>query len=158
MTTSTTVTYYHYGAEGSATNTLSTFACATGNLNYGDFVTYDDHSNLIKAEMNIATAGFAMTSAAGTPYTTDPDYSGTGDAATSLQVELAAMNYHQGIIGQVIGTTIYPKDLLDRVKTAYAGQTAANMQTPGSATGGRSDQLTYANAAERMVIVNLIGR
>jgi hypothetical protein len=159
-TTSGTIIYYHYNAEGSATNTLSTFACATGNLNYGDFLTYDDHSNLIKAEMNIATAGFAMTGVSGTPYSTDPDYDSASitDADYSLQIELAVQNYHQGIIGQVIGTTIYPKDYLDRVKTAYAGQTAANMQTPGSATGGRSDQLTYANAAERMVIVNLIGR
>jgi len=47
---------------------------------------------------------------------------------------------------------------LDRVASSYMGQTAANMQTPGSATGGRTDQLTYANAAERMIIVNLILR
>ena len=71
-----------------------------------------------------------------------------------------------GIVGQVIGEEIYPKDYLERVRTAFEGatpKTAApylqgNLQTPGSATGGRTDQLTYAGAAEKMLIVNLIFR
>lgn len=157
-TVSATITYYHYNAEGSATNTLSTYACATGNLNYGDFLTYDDHSNLIKAELDISAPG-RMSSASGTPYSADPEYDTEAtNSVVSIQLEGAIEEYMGGIIGQVIGTTIYPKDYLDRVHTAFAGQTAANMQTPGSATGGRSDQLTYANAAERMIIVNLIAR
>jgi hypothetical protein len=156
-TTSATVTYYHYAAEGSATNTLSTFACATGNLNFGDFLTYDDHSNLVKATLNLAATG-RMSGTGGTPYSVDPDYKDVADADVDAQIEGAIEEYTGGIIGQVIGVTVYPRDLLDRVATAYAGQTAANMRTPGSATGGRSDQLTYANAAERMVIVNLINR
>jgi len=152
---STTLTYYHYMAEGSATNTLSTYACATGDLEYGDFLTYDDHSNLIKATLDIAAAeGYAS----GTAYTTDPDYSASADADISAQLEAAISNYATGIVGQVIGVQNYPRDYLDRVKTAYEGNSDVTYRTPGSATGGRSNQLTYSGSAERMVIVNLILR
>jgi hypothetical protein len=156
---STTVGYYHYNAVG--TN-VSTYACATGDLNYGDFLTYDSNSNLIKATLDIGTSeGYDASEAL---YSADPDYDeAAADAAISLQIEKAVMGYTTGIVGQVIGvvkfgTGRYSKTLLDRVKTAYEGQTTAVMRTPGSATGGRTDQLTYANAAERLVIVNMILR
>jgi hypothetical protein len=153
-----TLTYYHYNTVG--TN-VSTYACATGNLEYGDFLTYDNNSNLIKAELDIANAeGY---NAAGTVYSTDPDYGSGTDAAISLQLEQAIDNHVFGVVGQVIGVTNfgegrYSKTYLDRVHSSFMGQTAANLQTPGTATGGRTDQLTYANAAERMLIVNLILR
>jgi len=156
-----TLTYYHYAAAGTATNTVSTYACATGNLEYGDFLTYDANSNLIKAELDIANAeGY---DAAGALYSADPDYGAGDDDDISLQLEQAIDNHLFGIVGQIIGTNIFGQgrhgwDYLDRVASSYMGQTAANMQTPGSATGGRTDQLTYANAAERMIIVNLILR
>jgi hypothetical protein len=75
-----------------------------------------------------------------------------------LQLEQAVSNYTTGIVGQIIGTVDFPKDYLDRVATAYKGQSAAINQAPGSATGGRTDQLTYTNSAEKMIIVNLIMR
>jgi hypothetical protein len=153
FTTSSTLTYSHYAAVGS---NVSTFACATGNLSFGDFLTYDANSNLIKATLDIGTAeGY---NASGVIFSADPDYSAAADAAISLQIEKAVVGFVEGIVGQVIGTEIFPRDLLDRVHTPYAGQTAAIMQTPGSATGGRTDQLTYANAAEKMVLVNLLFR
>jgi hypothetical protein len=153
FTTSSTLTYSHYAAAGS---NVSTFACATGNLDFGDFLTYDANSNLVKATLDIGTAeGY---NASGVIFSADPDYSAASDAAISLQIEKAVVGFMEGIVGQVIGTEIFPRDLLDRVHTAYAGQTAANMRTPGTATGGRTDQLTYANAAEKMVIVNLLFR
>ena len=158
-TVAATLTYYHYNTVG--TN-VSTYMCATGNLEYGDFLTYDDNSNLILAALDIANAeGYT---AAGAVYTTDPEYDTNADnAAVSSQLEQAIDNHLFGIVGQVIGTTIFGQDrhsrgYLDRVHTGFMGQTAANMQTPGTATGGRTDQLTYANAAERMIIVNLIFR
>jgi hypothetical protein len=151
--TASTLTYSNYAAAGS---NVSTFACATGNLEFGDFLTYDANSNLIKATLDIGTAeGY---DAGGNLFAADPDYSNASDASISLQIEKAVLNFVEGIVGQVIGTEIFPRDLLDRVATAYAGQSAANMRTPGSATGGRTDQLTYANAAEKMVLVNLILR
>lgn len=153
FTTAATVTYSHYAAVGS---NVSTFACATGNIEFGDFLTYDADSNLIKAVLDIGTAeGY---NASGVVFTADPDYSAAADAAISLQIEKAVLGFVEGIVGQVIGTEIFPRDLLDRVHTAYAGQSAANMRTPGTATGGRTDQLTYANAAEKMILVNLICR
>jgi len=152
----TTVTYYTYEDVVEAGRTTS-YACATGNLNYGDFLTYDENSNLVRAVLDIGTAeGYDAT---GTVYTVDPEYDTEAvNATVSRQLELAISNHFYGIVGQVIGTEIYPKDYLDRVRTAYVGQTNANMRTPGTATYGRTDQLTYANAAERMVLVNLIWR
>jgi hypothetical protein len=156
--TAATLTYYHYNAVGV---NVSTYACATGNLEYGDFLTYDDNSNLIKAELDIANAeGF---DAAGAVYSADPDYGAGDDDDISLQLEQAIDNHVFGVVGQVLGTVTFgegrhSRSNLDRVHTAFMGQTAANLQTPGTATGGRTDQLTYANAAERMLIVNLILR
>lgn len=155
--TTSTITYYHYMAEGTDTNTVTTYACATGDLHFGDLLTYDANSNLVKATLDISAAeGYTAAEAL---YSADPEYDDeTSNDVISRQVELAVQNFVFGIVGQVIGVVNYPKDNLDRVWTAYQGQTAANMRTPGSATGGRSDQLTYANGAEKMVVVNLIMR
>ncbi len=152
---SSTITYYNYETEVSSAG--NGYMCATGDLNYGDFLTYDEDSNLVKAVLDFATPeGYSPTT--GTPYTSDPDYSGAADSAISVHLEQAIMNHCAGIVGQIIGVNEYPRDYLERVKTAYHGYAAANMRTPGSATGGRSDQLTYAGAAEKMIIVNLIMR
>jgi hypothetical protein len=154
----TTITYYHYATEVTSGTQLSTYACATGNLEYGDFLTYDVNSNLIKAVLDIGTAE-GYSDADGTLYSTDPDYSGSDDDDISIQLEKAIMGYQQGIVGQVIGTTTFGEETeLGFVKTAFQSQTAANMQTPGSATGGRTDQLTYSNSADTMIIVNAILR
>lgn len=82
------------------------------------------------------------------------------------------------IVGQVIGFEDFPKDGLDRVRTAYnpaintnsagsmangtAGSASANLgqldQMPGSATGGVDASIHYAGAANRVCVVNLISR
>ena len=153
--TTATITYYHYNAAVSAAG--NSYMCATGDLNFGDMLTYDADSNLIKAVLDIShcegyDASFAV-------YAAEPDYDDSSDnAAVSLQIEQAVANYHAGIVGQIIGVNEYPRGYLEKVKTAYSGYAAANMRTPGSATGGRTDQLTYAGAAEKMIIVNLIFR
>jgi len=155
-TVSDTITYYNYeDAAGSAQ--ITTYMSATGNIDYGDMLTYDENSNLIKAELDIANAeGY---DAAGAPFDTDPEYDSEADnTVISGQLEQAIDNHVFGVVGQVIGTNSYPKGSLDKVKTAFSGYSAANMRTPGSATGGRTDQLTYAGAAEKMAIVNLILR
>ena len=155
--TAATITYYHYMTTGTATNTVTTYACATGNLDYGDFLTYDSNSNLIKATLDIGTGeGY---DSSGDPFAADPEYDTQAtNSIISTQLEQTIDNHVLGIVGQVIGTDIQPRGNLDRVHTAYYGESAANMRTPGTATGGRSDQLTYSNSAERMVIVNLIFR
>lgn len=150
-----TVTYYQY--EDAATGSqITSYMSATGNIDYGDFLTYDINSNLIKASLDISAAeGYDSSFAV---YSADPDYAADADAAISSQLQQAIDNHVFGVVGQVIGTNVYPRGALDKVKTAYQGQTAANMRTPGSATGGRTDQLTYANGAEKMAIVNLVLR
>ena len=151
---SDTITYYHYQAVGGAQ--MTTFASATGLIDFGDFLTYDENSHLIKAELDIANAeGYNASFAL---YSADPDYSAATDAAISLQLQQAIDNHLFGIVGQVIGVNEYPRAALERVKSAYNGYTNANMRTPGSATGGRSDQLTYSNASNKMLVVNLIFR
>jgi hypothetical protein len=151
-----TITYFQYEDQVEAAR-VSDYVCATGNLDYGDFVTYDANSNLIKASLDIANAeGY---NASGALYSADPEYdTETDNAVVSSQLEQAIDNHLFGVVGQVIGANDYPKGMLDKVKTAFHGYSAANMRTPGSATGGRTDQLTYANAAEKMLIVNLIFR
>ena len=161
-----TLTYYHYeDAVGATDARTQTFVQATGDIVAGDLLSYDSNSNLIKAVLDISAAeGY---NAGGSIFSADPEYdSETDNAVVSTQLEQAISNFMVGIVGQVIGEEIYPKDYLEKVRTAFAGatpKTAApylqgNLQTPGSATGGRTDQLTFAGAAEKMLIVNLILR
>jgi hypothetical protein len=150
-----TITYYHYQSVGGAQ--MTTYASATGNIDFGDFLTYDSNSHLIKAELDISNAeGYAADFSL---YSADPEYdTETDNSIVSRQLEQAIDNHLFGIVGQVIGVNEYPRAALERVYTAFNGQTAANMRTPGSATGGRSDQLTYTNASNKMLVVNLIFR
>jgi hypothetical protein len=83
------------------------------------------------------------------------------------------------IVGQVLALdNNFPKDALDRVRTAYspalgtdssgsmangvAGSSSANLgqmdQMPGSANGGYPDHLHYAGGADTLVIINLVSR
>jgi hypothetical protein len=152
---SDTITYYHYQSVGGAQ--MTTFASATGLIDFGDFLTYDENSHLIKAELDIAnTEGYAADFSL---FSADPEYDDeTDNAIISRQLQQAIDNHLFGIVGQVIGVNEYPRAALERVKSAYNGYTNANMRTPGSATGGRSDQLTYSNASNKMLVVNLIFR
>lgn len=109
--------YYKYAA-GSAP---STYACAIGDLQPGDFVKFDADSNMVVADV----AG--------------------GD---SFDV----------VIGQVLARdSRFPKDALDRVRTAYAGLGVEN-QMPGSANGGFPTNISYSGAANTVVRINLINR
>lgn len=162
-TTSSALTYYHYASVVEAAR-VSSYFCATGDIKLGDYLTYDSNSNLIKATLDIGTTiGY---NAGGTAFSADPEYDTESDnAVVSTQLEQAVTHYHQGIVGQVLNEIVYPRGYLDKVRTAYAGSpttpnaltgipTVASMQTPGSATGGRTDQLSYTNSAEKLLIVN----
>lgn len=157
FTVSSTLTYYHYeSAVAAGASSVSSYFCATGDIKMGDFLTYNADSNLIPATLDIGTAeGY---DSGGTAYSADPTYDGGDDAAVSLQLEQAVSNYQNGIIGQVLNTITFPRDYLDRVRTAFNGHSDVTYRAPGSATGGRSDQLTYTNSAEKLIIVNLIHR
>lgn len=125
------VTYYNYAAAPTGSN-VSKFVCALGDLQPGDFVKFNVDSNFVAW------------------------VDGVDD------VELIA--------GQVLAFEEYPRDALDKVKTAYAtpiGTDASGSlpgydgqldQMPGTATGGVSDKIHYAGAANLVVQINFFSR
>jgi hypothetical protein len=144
------VAYSDYAAAPTGSN-VSVFACALGDIKPGDFLKYNVDSNFVKA----------------TPL---PVY-GTAISATydTDNVDWLYDDFSV-IMGQVVAIDIYPRDLLERVRTypintiatnaagsfpGYAGQMD---QMPGTATGGMPALIHYAGAADTMVAVNLISR
>lgn len=125
-----TVTYYNYASAPTGTS-VSRFACALGDLEPGDFVKFNVDSNYVIAD----------------PTT----------------------EYFDTICGQVIGFETFPRDGLDKVKTAHSSLSTSGTgalpgysgqfdQMPGTATGGVSDKIHYAGAANKTVLINLISR
>lgn len=138
-TTAYRVTYYHYA---SAPSTVSKFASAVGNLKAGDFVKCDLNSNFTVATPKTFGDG------------EDDDFDTFAD-----------------IVGQVLEVeNLYDKDALGRVRTAYNPPLSTNAagslpayagqmdQMPGSATGGVTDKVHYAGAANLVVRINLVSR
>lgn len=135
-----TVSYSHYA---SVPTTVSKFACAVGNLLPGELVTFDAESNFRLAN---STTLFL-------------DASPTGaQVARALGL----------VVGQVLDRdSSFPKDMLDRVKTAYSpaintdatGAKPAYLgqldQMPGTANGGVPSNIHYAGAANTVVRINL---
>ncbi len=129
-----------YYHYASVPTTVSKFACALGDLKPGDFVKCGANSNYV-----VATASTGSGSNSGDPF--------------------------QDIIGQVLDRDSgYPKDMLDRVRTAYnpalntlgtgglPGSLGQLDQMPGSANGGYPDTIHYAGASNTIVRVNLVSR
>lgn len=123
-----TISYSHYASAPTGTN-VSVFASVLGNVKPGDFLKVNVDSN----------------------YVVD---SSPTVAAT---------------VGQVLDIESYPRDGLDKVRTAYdsintnaagslPGYAGQMDQMPGSATGGVTDQIHYAGAANKVCRVNLILR
>jgi hypothetical protein len=133
------VTYRHY-ASAPTGSSVSKFACVLGDVKPGDFLKCNADSNWVKATTVL-----------------------TGNGTTGDEFNV--------IMGQVLDIEVQPKDMLDKVRTAYAsigtdatgsfpgGTTSGQMdQMPGSATGGVSDKIHYAGAADKVCRVNLISR
>lgn len=135
-----TLTYSHYASAPTGSN-VSRFCSALGDLKAGDFVKANVDSNFVKA--------------------TAKTY---GDGVTDNFDTMA------DILGQVLEVeNVKGKDALDLVRTAYPSLStsatgalpayAGQMdQMPGSATGGVSDKVHYAGAADLVVRINLISR
>lgn len=141
---SATLTYYHYMA---AVSTVSKFGCVvttTTLLKPGDFLMAGANSNWIR----VATPG---------PSSTTANFA--------------------NVMGQVLAIYSEPRDYLDRVRTGYsslntdasgamrnatAGSASVGLgqmdQMAGSATGGVSNLVHYAGAADQVVLINLINR
>jgi hypothetical protein len=107
------------------------FTFASGDLKPGDLVKADANSNFKKADLALA-----------------------GTTLANIQ---AALDERDAILGQVLEVEEFPRDYLDRVRTAYT-QLGTLDQMPGSASQGLPDKITYASAANRVVRINLIGK
>jgi hypothetical protein len=138
-----TLTFYHYE---SLPATVSTYACALGDLKPGDFVRANADSNFIKAQTIIDTDVETVTSE-------DPETSLSSDELAGL-LNLCGKRQDE-IIGQVLDSDTHPKDYLDRVRTAYP-QLGTLDQMPGSASSGLPAQLTYAGGSNKMVRILLL--
>ena len=69
-------------------------------------------------------------------------------------------DFFEAVLGQIWKVdTAFPKDYLERVRTAYQGLGDLD-KMPGSASGGLPDNITYAGgtAAKGVVRINLINR
>ncbi len=131
------VTYYNYASAPSGSN-VSKFACVVGDIKPGDFLKCNSDSNWAVATTVL-----------------------TGNATTGDEFNV--------IMGQVLDIEVQPKDMLDKVRTAYSslntsatgafpGSAGQMDQMPGSATGGVTDKVHYAGAADKVCRVNLISR
>ena len=129
-----------YYHYASAPSNVSVFASVVGNPLPGDFLKCDENSNWEVATQKIFGDGE------------------TDDFDTFSQ-----------IMGQVLGIHEYPRNLLDRVRTAYPNLstdatgslpgTAGQMdQMPGSANGGYPSSIHYSGAADLAAIVNMVSR
>jgi hypothetical protein len=138
-----TVTFYHYE---SLPSTVSTYACALGDLKPGDLVRADADSNFVKAQVIIDTDVEVVTSE-------DPETSLTSVELAGL-LNLCSKRQDE-IIGQVLDSDLHPKDYMDRVRTAWP-QLGTLDQMPGSASAGLPAQLTYAGGSNKMIRILLL--
>jgi hypothetical protein len=147
----TTCNYYHYESAGTS---LATIAMATGDLNPGDFVTFDTNSNYVKWTFDIGTC---TGGAAGDVYAGDPDYPGGTASTISAQLEAAITQAITWPVAQVVGIVNGPVGGLEMVRTQYTGLTATE-RMPGTATGGQTDAQNLSGAAFKTAILNFLAR
>lgn len=135
-----TITYYHYKAAPTVVSSFASVVAGTTELKGGDMLKCDSNSNFTRAN--------------------------------------PAVDQHADIIGQVLEFRSFPRSALDKVRTAWnpslstdstgtmanatAGSSSVGLgqydQFSGSATSGIPTEITYAGGANKLVIVNLIGR
>jgi hypothetical protein len=149
----TTITYYTY--EDEATGTGET-THAVGNLQVGDFVTFDDLSNYKKWTPDIGTASGG---ASGNAYSTDPQYGVAADATVSAQLEAAIQDSMTRVVGQVVHIETFPRGGLQKVMSQYIGTEFADYEKmPGTATEGLTSGQVLTSAANQNVFINFINR
>ena len=136
--TTGSLVFYHYDA---APASVSTFACALGDLKPGDFVRADKNSNYVKAK--VFAAGDIVTGTDTAP--TD------AELAAMLNQVMAAQSE---IVGQVLELEGHPRDFLERVRTAFPFLGVMD-RMPGTATEGMPLAITYAGASTKMVHILL---
>jgi hypothetical protein len=147
----TTITYYHYESAAAGTQDI---AQVLGDVDEGDYVTFDSNSNYVIWAPDIGTASGA---ANGIAYAADPDYGAGADATISAQLEAFMSDSMHRVIGQVIAIESGPRGGLEKVMTQY--QSLTNYERmPGTATTGLTDAQVQAGAANQTAIINFLSR
>lgn len=122
------LTYWNYASAPTGSN-VSVFACVLGDITAGDFLKCNADSNWV--------------------VDSSPTVADT--------------------MGQVLEVEVQPRDGLDKVRTAFSnintdaagslpGYAGQMDQMPGSATGGVTDKVHFAGAANKVCRVNLVTR
>jgi len=70
---------------------------------------------------------------------------------------LATNTTFRDIMGQALTSVRHPRDFLDRVKSAWDNFGVLD-QLPGTASSGYPDNLTYAGASDKEIVINLVSR
>ena len=128
----TSVTYSYFDNVAGASTSWQQVS-AIGDLEPGDYLTFDEFSNFVRWDAGVAA-----------------ERGGDGLPATDTEI--------MRTIGRVIAVKEEPLGLLDRVRTAFDGTSfGASMQMPGSATSGYTDLLTLSNetVAHKVAIINV---
>jgi hypothetical protein len=136
----TSFKYYYYDQASGASSSWQQVS-AIGDLEPGDYVTYDEYSNFCRHD--VGSEG--IRAADGLPE-------GLSSSAATAETEIVRT------IGRVIAIKEEPLGLLDRVRTAFDGSSfGASMQMPGSATSGYTDLLTLSNetVSNKVAIINV---
>ena len=143
--------------------------CFVGDCTPGDFVTFDQLSNLkVLGHLDLNVAASAAVLANDFLSGTDAEdatavknsINGAVDALRdNLQLALEDRHYEESlVIGRVMDIIKEPRGLLERVKTGFSGDDFdASAQMPGSATKGFSDLITLSEQliADQIVVVNV---
>jgi hypothetical protein len=147
----TTIAYYQYETAATGTGNISQ---VIGDVQVGDFVTFDSNSNYVRWNPVISTASGAAT---GVAYSVDPDYGAGVDATISTQLENFVLGAIGRRIGQVVAVWDWPRSGIEKVMTQYQTLTAFE-QMPGTATSGMTDAQVQSGAANQTAIINFITR
>lgn len=157
---------WHINLTTGVVTVYSTVAVTSITLTYYNYASAASTVSVFACALGNLTAGDLLV----------PDANSNWIEATTPTTVAAAWLNQRIIMGQVLGKRTYPRDALERVRTAFnpaigtdaaglmsaatAGSTTSGQadQMPGSATAGAPDNVHYSGAADTTVLVNLISR
>lgn len=116
---------------------VSDLACIVGDVRPGDLLVCDAKSNF-------------------RPFVARPAETQAENAGSTDYVDPTTYDRPEDVVAQVLTFSRYPRESMERVKTFYDNlPTGILDKMPGSATGGYTDNLTYASGGQFEVVINL---
>lgn len=117
---------------------ISALVSVVGDVRPGDYLVCDAKSNF-------------------RPFVARPAETQANNAGSADYVDPATYDNAEDIVAQVLTFSRYPDESMDKVKTFYDNlPTGLADKMPGSATGGYTDNLTYAGGGQFEVVINLL--